>query len=134
MFFERNNKIRQKIKEVVYHKYFENSMIVIILISSILLATEKPLDDPKSTKILALNIIDDVFSAIFIVECAFKIIVHGLVFNGEHSYLKGPWNILDFTIVILSLTSIMFRDVDIGMFKIIRLIKVLRPLRMISKN
>ena len=71
-----------KINSIVYHKYFENSMIVIILISSILLATEKPLDDPKSTKIKVLNIVDDVFSAIFIVECACKIIVHGLLFNG----------------------------------------------------
>jgi voltage-dependent calcium channel L type alpha-1D len=58
-------------------------MITIILISSVFLAVEKPLDDPNSFKIKALKVIDDIFSCIFIIEAALKIITHGLVFNGK---------------------------------------------------
>ena len=109
-------------------------MIFIIVISSILLAWENPLDEPKSSKVKVLNIIDNIFSSIFIIEAILKIAAAGLIFNGEQSYLQVPWNILDFTIVILSTISMMTRDLDIGVFKILRLIKVLRPLRMISKD
>ena len=120
--------------DTINHKYFENLMILLIIISSILLAWENPLDEPKSRKVKTLNIVDNVFSIMFIMEAAFKIVAAGLIFNGEESYLQMSWNILDFTIVILSVISMIFRDPDVDVFKILRLIKVLRPLRMISKN
>ena len=68
------------------------------------------------------------------IEAALKIIANGFLFNGEDSYLKSSWNLLDFFIVILSILSMKFREKDISMFKIVRLIKVLRPLRMINRN
>ena len=93
------------------------------------------MDDPLSNKQSQfLNVLDIIFTAIFTLEAMLKILAHGLIINGEKSYLQKSWNILDFVIVILSVTSIFFRDQDVSAFKIIRLIKVLRPLRMISKN
>ena len=71
---------------------------------------------------------------IFTLEAVLKIIYHGFVFNGKESYLQNSWNILDFLIVVLSVSSLFFSGQDMKAFKIIRLIKVLRPLRMISKN
>ena len=109
-------------------------MIFIIIVSSILISFENPLDDPKSKKSNFLKNIDSTFSCVFAFESLLKIVSCGLILNGPTSYLKVPWNILDFTIVILSLLSMSFSHIDIGMFKVLRLIKVLRPLRMISRN
>ena len=77
--------------------------------------------------------LDIIFSGIFTIEAILKIIAHGLIINGENSYLQKSWNILDFVIVLLSILSIFF-DGETSAFKIIRIIKVLRPLRMISRN
>ena len=109
-------------------------MTFMIIVSSTLLALEHPLNEPNGHKERILSIVDEVFSGIFVLEACLKIISLGLIFNGEQSYLAVSWNILDFTIVILSLISMTFRDIDVGIFKIVKLIKVLRPLRMISRD
>ena len=77
-----------------------------------------------------------------------KIISYGFLINGPNSYLRTgwnilgiynhiiSWNILDFVIVNMALVSI-FIDDDGGNlknFKILRTLRVLRPLRLISRN
>jgi voltage-gated sodium channel len=57
-----------------------------------------------------------------------KIITFGLLFNGKWSYLRRPWYVLDFIIVILSIVSQTPLSND---FKVI---KVLRILRLISRH
>jgi hypothetical protein len=55
----------------------------------------------------------------------------------QGSYLRDGWNQLDFFIVVTSLTDMIlsfFISVDIGFFKILRLLRTLRPLRVISHN
>lgn len=41
---------------------------------------------------------------------------------------------MDFIIVFFSMVSIAFADIDLGPIKILRMLRVLRPLRMISRN
>ena len=50
------------------------------------------------------------------------------------SYLREPWNQLDFFIVVSSLIDMCLESVDIPMIKILRLLRTLRPLRFISHN
>jgi hypothetical protein len=50
--------------------------------------------------------IDFVISIIFVLELFIKIISYGFLFNGEHSYLRNNWNILDFFIVIISIITV----------------------------
>jgi hypothetical protein len=50
--------------------------------------------------------IDYFITAIFTVECILKVISYGFVRNGEDSYLRSGWNILDFLIVVVSLVSL----------------------------
>lgn len=64
-------------------------------------------------------------SIIFLVEVVLKVIAFGFLFNGPGSYLREGWNIIDFFIAIASLAA--------AFIKVIRLIKVLRPLRMVSR-
>lgn len=63
-----------------------------------------------------------------------KIIVYGFVVNGNDSYLRNPWNCMDFIIVIFSIISIVLSDLNIQFIKVIRMLRVLRPLRMVSRN
>jgi hypothetical protein len=79
---------------------------VAILISSLLLALDNPLDDPYSSYSTTLNDIDIAFTALFSLELACKVISFGFMYNSEsdsHAYIRNPWNVLDFIVVALSI-------------------------------
>lgn len=48
---------------------------------------------------------DIVFTCIFIIEMIMKIIVYGFI-NSKAAYLKDPWNVMDFTIVLVGSISL----------------------------
>ena len=51
------------------------------------------------------------------------------------AYLKDPWNILDFTIVIISILGLLASIVPVfGQLKSLRILRVLRPLRLLQRN
>lgn len=54
-----------------------------ILVSSIQLALDRPLEDPKSSYKKAIDIIDLATTAIFLFEAALKIVAYGLIMNGR---------------------------------------------------
>lgn len=55
---------------------------------------------------ILVNKSESFYIAFFTVEAAIKIIAMGMIF-GEGSYLRDPWNWLDFAVVITSLMSIL---------------------------
>jgi len=72
---------------------------------------------------------------IFIFEAVGKIITYGLWECGSKSYLRSEWNILDFFVITMTLLSYMISSkTDLKLIKIFRLIKVLKPLRALSRN
>lgn len=117
-------------------KYFDNTILFLIAITTINLALESPLDNPKNNKKLnVLNIIDYAMNAIFTIEMILKILAHGFLLNGPQSYLRNSWNIIDFLSVISSLLSMNPNTSDnFKVLKIMRVLKVLRPLKMVSRN
>jgi len=131
--FPEDSKLRTRLSLVIQHKAFDASILSIIVLSSILLAIDTPLKDPKSGFMKAIHAIDFAVMGVFVVEAALKIVVYGFVFNGKTSYLKDPWNALDFTIVIVSLLS-SFMATSLKSLKVFRLLRILRPLRVISRN
>ena len=60
-----------------------------------------------------------------------KVIAFGMIFNGRPSYLRNPWNMLDFVIIIFSILSL---TPLVGNLQIIKIFRVARPLRLISRN
>ncbi len=78
--------------------------------------------------------IDLIITIVFTFEVVIKLIGKGIFFCGKRSYFKSVWNILDFTIVLISLISIIFSNDSLKIFKILRMIRVLRPLRVINRN
>lgn len=71
-------------------------------------------------------------TGVFTIEALLKIIAFGFLLNGRKSYLRDSWNQLDFTIVISGLISVASES-DIGFFKVLRIMRVLRPLRLITR-
>jgi hypothetical protein len=58
--------------------------------------------DPDSKTKSALVVIDNLTMAIFTVEIISKIVAYGFLLNGEYSYMRELWNIMDFVILALS--------------------------------
>ena len=116
------------------HPWFDNFILGVIIITTILLAFDSPLLDPNGRKVEVLTKIDYFFTAIFLIEAVLKILYMGFAFNGSNSYIRNGWNIIDFLIVVFALISIAFSSINLKFIKALRMLRVLRPLRMISRN
>ena len=129
------NRFRMAVNTFVNHRYFERVILTLIIISTVTLALETPLDDPDGDKIMILEKIDLFMTIVFTFEMTVKIIAWGFMFAGKGSYIREPWNILDFLIVGSALLGIIAGDaINISFLKALRILKVLRPLRLIAKN
>ena len=106
MLFGIYSKFRQFMHDIVTNKYFEYFINIVIIISSIELALENPLNDPNGKMQTILFYIDLATTIIFSLEAILKIIAFGFTLNGKTSYLRNLWNMLDFIIVILSIISL----------------------------
>lgn len=73
-------------------------------------------------------------SVFFLLEAIAKIIGFGMYSCGSTSYLRNSWNVLDLVIVFVSFISFGLPDTNLNLVKVIRLLKLLRPLRAISRN
>jgi len=106
-----------------------------IALNSLLLALDEPsLTDDYQLDTIALILL--IISIIFIVECVIRVIVQGFYF-GEKTYLRDPWNILDFIIVCFSILTWLLEaimDANVSFIRGFRALRALRPLRVVSKN
>jgi Ion transport protein len=116
------------------YRHFDDISNLMVIFSSILLAVDNPLDDPKSKKQAILSILDYTMTAIFSVEALIKIVVLGFFFNGKKSYFRRSWNKIDFIVVCISLLTYLPLGANLQYYKSMRLLRVLRPLRMIQRN
>ena len=132
--FSIENPLRKFCACIVNHRYFDPFILIMIFASTMMLTLENPLNDPNGTLMMFLQYTDYVFTTIFAIECVFKNIQTGFLFNGPNSYLRNAWNMIDFIIVAFSLVSVFSLGGDLKFIKAFRMIRVLRPLRMISRN
>lgn len=71
---------------------------------------------------------EPIFTAIFVVEAALKIVAMGFVMS-PGSYLRIGWNVLDFSIVALALLASV---PSMPNYTVVRVMRVLRPLRSLT--
>ena len=120
-------------------------ILTLIILSSLSLAFDNPLNNPNSLFKAVLFYIDCVFTFTFLIECIIKVIAFGFLFNNlgpkKQPYIRSAWNFLDFIVVVASM-------IDFGIFvsgstaggsalkslKALRALRALRPLRVISRN
>ena len=66
-------------------------------------------------------------------ELLLKSVGHGFLFD-EGSYLRDSWCQLDFFILVISIVDISISNLNIPMIKVVRLLRIFRPLRFITHN
>jgi hypothetical protein len=139
--FSQTNRVRVYCMGLITWKRFDQFIMVIILISTLRLMLDTFIDSSVSSTVF--DILDIIFTMIFISEMVLKVISLGFIMD-EGSYLHDNWNRIDFLIVIVSLIDLenlvnKFNGSQagagaLGFLKVLRLLRTLRPLRFISKN
>lgn len=104
-------------------------MIFSILANSVCLSIYDYSDpDNKLSRNKILGILDLVFTGIYTFEAMLKIISYGFVVHAK-SYLRDPWNGLDFFSLVFSYINLL---PGVPNFKAIRIFRVIKPLRSIN--
>uniref|UniRef100_A0A3Q0TCE5 Voltage-dependent L-type calcium channel subunit alpha n=1 Tax=Amphilophus citrinellus TaxID=61819 RepID=A0A3Q0TCE5_AMPCI len=129
--FGPQNKFRKLCYKIINASSFTNLILLFILLSSISLAAEDPID-PKSYRNQILAYADIVFTSVFTIEIVLKMTVYG-AFMHKGSFCRNSFNILDLIVVGVSLLSMGMESSAISVVKILRVLRVLRPLRAINR-
>ncbi|XP_017401002.1 voltage-dependent L-type calcium channel subunit alpha-1C isoform X21 [Cebus imitator] len=129
--FSSNNRFRLQCHRIVNDTIFTNLILFFILLSSISLAAEDPVQH-TSFRNHILFYFDIVFTTIFTIEIALKMTAYG-AFLHKGSFCRNYFNILDLLVVSVSLISFGIQSSAINVVKILRVLRVLRPLRAINR-
>ena len=129
--FSSENSFRKTCVSILHFKYFDDISNLVVIFSSILLAVDNPLDNPSSKKQKILSKLDYTTTAFFVLEAVIKIVALGFFFNGPRSYFRKAWNKLDFLVILVSILTYLPLGKNLQFYKSMRLIRILRPLRMI---
>ncbi|XP_065099249.1 calcium channel, voltage-dependent, L type, alpha 1S subunit, a [Paramisgurnus dabryanus] len=129
--FGPQNKFRKLCHRIINATTFTNIILLFILLSSISLAAEDPID-PVSFRNKVLAYADIVFTSVFTAEIVLKMTTYG-AFLHTGSFCRNSFNILDLIVVGVSLLSMGMESSAISVVKILRVLRVLRPLRAINR-
>ena len=128
---------------IIDHRSFETTSIIIIMLNCVTLAME----DPTKAEVSDLdNTLETIFQVLYTIEMVLKIIGKGFIL-GKDSYLRDPWNVLDF-IIVMSAYLTLFQSLaaeeevtnssygeeeEAGLsLQSLRAFRVLRPLRAVT--
>uniref|UniRef100_A0A3P8ZSX9 Voltage-dependent L-type calcium channel subunit alpha n=1 Tax=Esox lucius TaxID=8010 RepID=A0A3P8ZSX9_ESOLU len=120
--FGPENKFRKVCHKIINATPFTNFILAFILLSSISLAAEDPID-PRSFR-------NKVLEFHFIIPS--NMTVYG-AFLHPGSFCRNSFNMLDLLVVGVSLLSMGMESSAISVVKILRVLRVLRPLRAINR-
>ncbi|KRX79673.1 Voltage-dependent T-type calcium channel subunit alpha-1G [Trichinella sp. T6] len=120
-------------------KWFDFCILTFIGINCITLAMERPGIPPNSLERLFLDISGYIFTVIFALEMFIKVVAKSLVL-GDGAYFKNGWDFMDGTLVLISLSNLIF-DLLVkshapkifSVVRVLRLLRALRPLRVINR-
>lgn len=93
-------------------------------------AIRRPQSTAHSTTLWA---VDAAITTLFVLECLIKCVAMGVVFT-RNAYLHDGWNVLDFVAVVSSVVNLALPNVDLGFVRVVRALRILRPLRLISRS
>ena len=114
--------------KVIQSTWFEVTIILLIILNSVLLAIydyQNPDEGSVRNKIVWYS--EPFFIVAFTLEAIVKSIALGFVLN-EGTYLRDPWNWLDFIVVLTSLLSLIPGMTNVSVIRTFRLFRPLRSL------
>lgn len=124
-----NSKLRLRIIKLITHPRFDYLITFLIVVNSFLLGAKDYKDEGNCSYFnMVVEATDPIFMVCFLIEFMLKVCGMGFVLD-QGSYLREPWNWLDFIVVVSSLLTEIpsLRSVS-GM----RTFRLLRPLRTLS--
>ncbi|GBG27891.1 Sodium channel protein type 10 subunit alpha [Hondaea fermentalgiana] len=126
-----DNPLRIAVGVLVHQAWFDALIMLTIIWSCVLLALDSPVHAVATAEsMLAMNI---AITVIFALEAILRILAMGFV-RHKGSYLRNPWNVLDFAILVISILDVCLpQDEFTEAVKVIRIARVLRPLRIIQR-
>ncbi|GIY52432.1 voltage-dependent T-type calcium channel subunit alpha-1I [Caerostris darwini] len=136
--FSKSNCFRRACVRVSANRWFDYSILVVIASNCVTLAMERPTIPPRSLERRLLTAANYLFIAVFTFEMLVKVVARGL-WCGRGAYFKSGWNMMDGTVVIISLVDVLLSFVAdgspkiFGMLRVFRLLRSLRPLRVINR-
>lgn len=136
--FSPSNALRQWCLMLTEHRFFDSVILLFIALNCVTLAMERPRIKPMSLEREMLVFANYLFTVVFAIEMLLKVIANGL-FYGKTAYFKSGWNIMDGTLVGVSLLDLFLSFIAqrspriFGMLRVFRLLRSLRPLRVINR-
>jgi Ion transport protein len=131
----KENKIRKLCYKISESGKFDKFVFIIIILSSIKLVWDTYIINSPSGSIESYisMYLDIVFTSIFIIEFLIKSITAGFLLDSR-AYLRENWNKIDFFIIVMSIIDLCISSLSIPAIKVFRLLRTLRPLRLLSHN
>merc|ERR1719483_1795196 len=126
--------VRKVIHWVVTKKVFDNFIMLVIVMSSVAIAAEDPVDEDNPRNFY-LGKADYIFTLTFAFEVCLKILDRGFILH-PGSYMRDYWNVMDIIVVSCSMVSFYhtIAKTSTGQkLKAIKLLRVLRPLKTINR-
>ncbi|XP_035217562.1 voltage-dependent T-type calcium channel subunit alpha-1H-like [Stegodyphus dumicola] len=136
--FPPSNKFRQICNTFASKKGFDYGVLFFISLNCITLAMERPTIPPGSLERNILTAANYMFTVVFAIEMFIKVIAKGLWY-GDRAYFKSGWNVMDGSLVIISLVDFCLSFIAdgspriFGILRVFRLLRSLRPLRVINR-
>ena len=125
------DRTRIRARSLILHPKFDQFIILLILVSSVLLAVDSPNVDEDSKLKKALNITDVVFVCLFGLEAALKMFALGV-----KKYFASGWNLMDFVIVFIGAIGAILElsgSATMQAARSMRSFRALRPMRMAAR-
>lgn len=136
--FPEHNRFRKLCSWFVNQKWFDNVILMFIALNCITLAMERPNIPPWSKERFFLATANYVFTVVFAIEMLIKVVAAGM-FYGTDAYFTSGWNIMDGSLVIISIIDLLMGLLSesspriFGILRVFRLLRSLRPLRVINR-
>jgi len=115
---------RKSVRKIVEHRYFDQCILVLIVISSGTLALEDKHLNERPTLKRTLDVLDTVFTIVFSLEMILKWLAFGM-----RRYFGNIWSWLDFVIVLVSLVNLMASIFGSGKIQALKTMRTLRAMR-----
>ena len=127
--FSSNNSIRKFLVRLIEKTWFDYSVLGVIMLNSLCLALYDYSDrDDESTMNKTITILGQIFTVLFLLEAISKILAMGFI-SHKNSYLRDPWNIVDFIVAITGIVDLL---PNVPNLKALRTLRVFRPLKSIN--
>lgn len=136
--FPPNSRFRRSCYKLITRKWFDNVILLFIALNCITLAMERPNIPSNCPERYFLATANYVFTFVFTVEMFVKVVATGM-FNGAEAYFNSGWNIMDGSLVIISIVDLLMSLLSqsspriFGILRVFRLLRSLRPLRVINR-